>query len=162
MGSNTRRKQTLVKVLIALALVIGGLSYGYIYCIKPVATHKEVVGVFMHEGKRSPEITFEIADTPKLRAHGLMYRKELPKDRGMIFIFEEDAVQSFWMKNTYIPLDILFLTSDYRVIGILEDVPPYSLEPRTIGKSGRFVVELAAGVSREFGITSGSTLQLQP
>jgi len=78
------------------------------------------------------EITFyvEIADTPAKRELGLQYRRELAADRGMIFLFPREAEQTFWMKNTPIPLDMIFIASDFKIVGIAEEAVPFSLDPR--------------------------------
>lgn len=105
-------------------------------------------------------IEFEVANTPELRSKGLMYRRELPESRGMIFIFPRSEPRSFWMHNTYVSLDMLFLSEEARVQGILERVPILNDIPRGIsGLRSKFVVELVAGVSAKYGIKAGDLLQ---
>jgi hypothetical protein len=91
---------------------------------------------------------------------GLMYRKEIDPHRGMIFVFPEEKVQTFWMKNTYIPLDMVFVTKEMKVVGILENVPPLNEEPRTVGKPSLYVLEFGAGVMRKNGVTPGSIVSI--
>jgi hypothetical protein len=69
------------------------------------------------------KIFVEIADSPEERAKGLMYRQELPEDSGMLFIFEQEDLQSFWMKNTLIPLDIIFINKDLTIVDTLPAQP---------------------------------------
>jgi hypothetical protein len=90
-----------------------------------------------------------------------MFRKSLEDLKGMIFIFPEEREHSFWMKNTYIPLDMLFIAKDLTVVGILENVPPLTETLRTVGKPSMYVVELAGGVTRKFGIKVGDRLRVE-
>ncbi len=109
------------------------------------------------------EIAFEveIADTPAKRELGLQYRRELPADRGMIFLFPHEAEQTFWMKNTPIPLDMIFINSDRRIIGIAEQAVPFSLDPRSVGRASRFVLEVNGGLSKRYGIQAGDSVRFQ-
>lgn len=81
---------------------------------------------------------------------GLMFRKEnLASNEGLLFDMGVDKVQSFWMKNTFIPLDVLFLNSKLRVIGFVENTTPHSLDSISIGKKSSFVLEVNAGFVKE-------------
>src|SRR5205823_14752892 len=76
----------------------------------------------------SKAFTLEIADTDASREHGLMQRDSMPDDHGMIFVFDQDAQRSFWMKNTRIPLDIIYIDSAGKVVSIAA-MKPYDLRP---------------------------------
>ena len=97
----------------------------------------------------------EIADNDADRAKGLMYRKELPEGRGMLFDFHSDQEVSFWMQNTYIPLDMIFIRGDGRILRIAENTEP--LSTRIIGSNGpvRGVLEVIGGTARNLGIAPG-------
>ena len=97
----------------------------------------------------------EIADNDADRAKGLMYRKELPEGRGMLFDFHRDQEVSFWMQNTYIPLDMIFIRGDGRILRIEENTEP--LSTRLIPSRGavRAVLEVIGGTSRKLGIAPG-------
>jgi len=97
----------------------------------------------------------EIADNDAERAKGLMYRKELPEGRGMLFDFHRDQEVSFWMQNTYIPLDMIFIRGDGRILRIEENTEP--LSTRLIPSRGavRAVLEVIGGTSRRLGIATG-------
>src|SRR6185295_7795248 len=84
--------------------------------------------------KAGREVAFqvEIADTPAKRSMGLQYRKELGSDRGMIFLFPAESPQAFWMKNTPIPLDMIFIDRERRIVGIVEQTVPFSLDTRSV------------------------------
>ena len=97
----------------------------------------------------------EIVDNDADRAKGLMYRKELPEGRGMLFDFHRYQDVSFWMQNTYIPLDMIFIRGDGRILRIAENTEP--LSTRTISSKGpvRAVLEVIGGTSRKLGIAPG-------
>jgi uncharacterized membrane protein (UPF0127 family) len=99
--------------------------------------------------------TVEVVDNDADRAKGLMYRRELPEGRGMLFDFHRDQEVSFWMQNTYIPLDMIFIRGDGRVLRIEENTEP--LSTRMIPSRGpvRAVLEVIGGTSRKLGIAPG-------
>ncbi len=109
------------------------------------------------------EVAFavEIADTPGKRELGLQYRRELAANRGMIFLFAHEAEQTFWMKNTPIPLDMIFINSDRRIVGIAEQAVPFSLDPRSVGRASQFVLEVNGGLSKRYGIKAGDSVRFQ-
>jgi uncharacterized membrane protein (UPF0127 family) len=97
----------------------------------------------------------EIADNDAERAKGLMYRKELPEGRGMLFDFHRDQEVSFWMQNTYIPLDIIFIRGDGRILRIEENTEPLSTKLIPSRGAVRAVLEVIGGTSRKLGIAPG-------
>ena len=100
--------------------------------------------------------TVEVARTPEEQAQGLMFRETLAPDRGMIFPHDPPRPASFWMKNTLIPLDIVFIRPDRTILRIEANTVPYSLEPVTsLGEPTAAVLELAGGRSAELGIAPG-------
>lgn len=108
--------------------------------------------------------SIEIADTDAARAHGLMERTQMAADHGMLFVFEDDAPRAFWMKNTKIPLDMLFFDAERRLVSVQHDVPPCHADPCPAYPSGapaRYVLELNAGQARKLGATSGDELTIQ-
>ncbi len=108
--------------------------------------------------------TVEIADTDATREHGLMERTEMAKDHGMLFIFDDDAPRAFWMKNTKIPLDMLFFDADRRLVSVQHDVPPCTADPcppYSSGAPARYVLELNAGQSRALGVSPGDVMTIR-
>jgi uncharacterized membrane protein (UPF0127 family) len=99
--------------------------------------------------------TVEIADTDALRARGLMFRQRLPEDRGMLFDFGHPREAAMWMKNTYIPLDMLFIRQDGTIAYIAENTVPKSEDVIGVREPVLAVLELAGGVTRKLGIRSG-------
>src|SRR6185437_1187319 len=99
--------------------------------------------------------TVELAQTPKQMAQGLMYRRSLPADAGMLFEFPSPQIAAFWMKNTLIPLDMLFIAADGRITGIHERAVPLSEEPIVSAGSVVAVLELNGGTAARLGIKPG-------
>lgn len=101
----------------------------------------------------------EIADSQDERAKGLMFRDSLAPDHGMIFVYDSPRPVSFWMKNTLIPLDMLFIAADGRVLRIVEQARPLAETPIPSGDSAQFVLELAGGTARSNGITDDAEMR---
>ena len=106
-------------------------------------------------------LAVEIADTSQLRTRGLMWRSELPDGTGMLFIFPAEVVQSFWMRNTLIPLDMLFIDKRMRVVGVVQWAEPQTLTSRTVGKPSLYVLEVPGGWTSKNGVRAGSTVELE-
>ncbi|MCL2293386.1 MAG: DUF192 domain-containing protein [Spirochaetes bacterium] len=104
-------------------------------------------------------LNVEIAETERARRTGLMHRKTLDWDSGMLFVFETDRRLSFWMKNTYIPLSIAFISSD-GIIREIQDMTPHSLEPVVSRNFVRFALEVNQGYFEASGIRVGDRVTL--
>ena len=101
----------------------------------------------------------EIADEPQERALGLMHREEMPSNSGMLFVYDEPQTASFWMENTLIPLDMIFIASDGIVSRVHHDAVPLDRTPIYGGEDIQFVLEINAGLARSYGISEGSEIQ---
>jgi uncharacterized membrane protein (UPF0127 family) len=99
--------------------------------------------------------TVEIADNDAARAKGLMYRKTLPEGTGMLFDFGREQDVAFWMENTYISLDMIFIRGDGRILRIAENTEPLSTRIIPSGGPVLAVLEVIAGTTRKFGIAAG-------
>ena len=113
------------------------------------------------KGGREVSFQVEVADTPSKRAMGLQYRKELGKDHGMIFLFPAESPQSFWMKNTPIPLDMIFIDRERKIVGIIEQTVPFSLESCSVGVPSQFVLEINGGLAKRHGIQIGDRVRFE-
>ncbi|MRR09627.1 DUF192 domain-containing protein [bacterium] len=103
----------------------------------------------------------EVVDDEPSRAQGLMFRRELPDDEGMLFVFERPQPLSFWMRNTYLPLDIAFLTDELRVLNI-EAMRPLDEGPRYRSRGlARYAVETNQGWFKRNGVKPGDTLSFR-
>ena len=98
----------------------------------------------------------EIARSPQEQAQGLMFRTEMGPDEGMLFPYDPPRVLSFWMKNTVLPLDLVFIGPDYRVINVAADAVPYSEESILSDAPAIATLELNAGRAKELGIVAGA------
>ena len=108
----------------------------------------------------------EVATTPEERARGLMFRDELAADHGMLFIHEREEPQAYWMKNTRIPLDILYFDDARRLVSQQRDVPPCTLgdgcPPYPSDAPARYVLELNAGEAARLGLQDGAEIRFSP
>lgn len=100
----------------------------------------------------------QVADTDARRQTGLMFRKAMPEREGMLFIFQEVRFVSFWMKNTFIPLDLVFIDDDGTVTSIAREATPFSLTPIPSERPSRAVLEINGGASARLGIDVGDHL----
>lgn len=104
-------------------------------------------------------IAVEVADTPEMRATGLMHREEMADDAGMLFDFGQLQPVSMWMKNTLIPLDMLFLREDGTIATIARNARPLDLTPIPSGEAVRYVLELNGGAAVAYGAKVGDRLE---
>jgi uncharacterized membrane protein (UPF0127 family) len=104
-------------------------------------------------------VKVELARTDAERQRGLMFRQKVEDGRGMLFLFEGMQPLKFWMKNTYIPLDMIFIDDKKRVIYIEENAEPLTLSPRGPDQDAMYVLEVAGGWTRNHGIAPGVEAQ---
>jgi hypothetical protein len=110
-------------------------------------------------GERRFKVELAVKDAERQR--GLMYREHLADDDGMLFLFERQQPLAFWMKNTWIPLDMLFITEDLTVLGIVEGAEPLTTSSRRVPGESRFVLELRGGLSSELGLKAGQKVRFE-
>ncbi len=106
-------------------------------------------------------VRVELARTDAERARGLMWRERLAPDAGMLFLFDESAPHGFWMKNTLIPLDMIFIGEDGRIVGIVESATPGSTALREVGAPNRYVLEVNGGWSAARGVRTGDRVRFE-
>lgn len=117
--------------------------------------------VVFTEAAGEPAVDVERAVGPEVRSRGLMYRTHLPEDEGMLFSWETAEPRSFWMRNTCIPLDMLFIDADGVIAGILEEVPTLNEESRRNPCPVPHVLEVNAGYCRRHGIRAGQRIRIE-
>jgi uncharacterized membrane protein (UPF0127 family) len=105
------------------------------------------------------KLMVEVARTTEQRITGLMYRRAMPRNQGMLFTFDTDQVVMMWMKNTYIPLDMIFLDRAGVVTSVVTDAVPFSEAIISSGRISAAVIEVNAGVARELGVTEGAVVR---
>jgi uncharacterized membrane protein (UPF0127 family) len=110
------------------------------------------------------KVTFrvELARTSEEVQRGLMYREHLAPDAGMLFLFERPRVQTFWMKNTLIPLDMIFIGPDRRIVGIVAEAEPQTLTARKVDSPSQYVLEIGGGLAAQLGIRPGQVVEFPP
>lgn len=139
------RKPILLSILFGMLVLVMGMS--------DAPTQPEVcIGSHCFE--------VEIADTKQLREKGLMYVDHLPANAGMLFVFPREGKHSFWMKNTPVSLDIIWINASGRIAHIQHRARPYDITAIMPEKPGKYVLEISGGLSRKFGFKVGQTVRL--
>ncbi|HEY4675500.1 MAG TPA: DUF192 domain-containing protein [Candidatus Bathyarchaeia archaeon] len=138
-------------ILLVLALVIIATAAGAVL----ISSQKE----------RQNKVCFgdncfyvELATTSEERSQGLMFRESLDLNKGMLFVYSEEGMHIFWMKNTSIPLDIIWINANEEVVYISEDNEPYSENLIAPAANAKYVLEINAGLAREMGLNVGDKL----
>ena len=110
------------------------------------------------KGQFSQRIDIEIADDDEQRATGLMFRDKMGENQGMLFIFDSEAPQAFWMHNTVLPLDIIYVNSKMEIVHIAKNAKPYSEKSLPSIKPAQYVIEVNAGYCDKIGIKEGDKI----
>jgi uncharacterized protein len=168
---NKEKKPTMWKRvrIIVFLLLLSAMAFGYFHFFKktPVETDNEKI-VFQKQGeltflnqhnKTLSNLDIEIAATEYTRERGLMARSTMGEHQGMLFRFDAPSVQSFWMKNTILPLDIVFVNENDQVIHIGYNAVPFSEALISSEKPAMYVVEVNAGYCKKFNIEVGDKIQ---
>ncbi len=112
--------------------------------------------VLRPDGAAPVRVRVRVARTEEQRRRGLMYVQNLPVDEGMLFVFPEDDILQFWMRNTLIPLDMIFIRADLTVAGVVANAEPLTLANRSVGKPSRYVLEVNGGMAKKWGVVAGT------
>jgi uncharacterized protein len=124
-----------------------------------VSTAAAAEPIVIHSGGSAYKFEVEVVATPETRAQGLMYRKALAANAGMLFIYPDEKPVSFWMKNTLIPLDMLFLKSDGQIAHIAHNAVPLDETPIDSGAAVKAVLEVKGGTAAALGIKEGDRVE---
>ncbi len=119
-----------------------------------------VASFFDEDGQELATFYLELAITLKEQSRGLMHRPEMLDEWGMLFVYAHDQNLSFWMKDTLIPLDMIFINDAGMVVGVVEEAEPETTTSRTVGEPARYVFEINGGLAREKGLERGVTMSL--
>lgn len=138
---------------VLVALILGLVALGPASAQNEVVFDRSTLKIETTNGVHSFDV--EIATNDEQRARGLMFRNEMAPDAGMLFLYRRDRVLTMWMANTYIPLDMLFIGGDGRIVRIAENTIPLSRTTVSSRKRARAVLELNAGTARRLGINAG-------
>lgn len=147
-------------LLLGLCLLVAALAAGAQERVggEPMMLPVDPVPLVAETAWGERRFSIEVARTPAEQARGLMFRREMPVDRGMLFVLEQTRPASFWMRNTPMPLDLLFIGEDGRLRAILHG-EPFSEASISPGAPVRFVLELKAGTAQIAGIATGDRLR---
>ena len=113
----------------------------------------------LRQGETTLRFRVEVADDAAERSRGLMYREQLPRFGGMLFVYDAPEPVAFWMKNTLIPLDMLFFDASGRLAAVHENAVPGDLTPIPGGDAIQYVLEINGGAARRLGIVPGAELR---
>jgi len=163
---------TLLKYLIAIGLFLIFFSCNktkkakpnldippkYVQKAEPVFKHQADLWFLAANTDTLKQIKIELADNDKEREQGLMFRRSMKPDEGMLFVFDEERRQSFWMRETHIPLDIIFVNANKEIVHIAKNCTPYSLESIPSMEYAKYVVEVNAGFCNKFDIKLGNII----
>jgi uncharacterized protein len=164
----------IVAIILVIVLLFGGLISTGILNFSKNSTQSDVANStdnstvaeppFKKEGeltflKNQEKLTIEIADNELETTQGLMYRRTMPDSCGMVFIFPDSQPRNFWMKNTYLPLDILFLDESKKIVTIQANRTPFSEEQIPSFENAKYVLEVNAGYCKRKGIEKGDIVK---
>lgn len=170
-------------ILIAVILIVAGYFAYTTFIAKDETVNKNVVvdpkeriknirePQFKKEGELEfikkenkqeiKKIDIELAENDEERMQGLMYRRSMDDTKGMLFIFDQEENQSFWMKNTVIPLDILYVNSKMEIVKIFKNTIPFSEKSLPSEKPAKYVVEVNGGYCDKYGIKEGDIIRFE-
>ena len=151
-------RSLLLALLLALSAAVGQAGQAR-ETILDLATYPKGDVVVESAGGGRHAFRVWVADTDERQRQGLMYVRDLPADQGMLFVNRPPRPASFWMKNTYIPLDLLFIDATGKVLQIFERATPLSLEPMAVDAPVRAVLEVKGGESARRGIRVGDRVR---
>ncbi len=162
MRENNRQKKFLligiIFIIVSISIFIGHLNDSINPAVPEIIQNQQKKVVSINE----TDFNLTIADDYEEWSRGLMYIKELPDYGGMLFTYPDEEERTFWMKNTYIPLDIIFINSEQKIIKIHSNVPPLDTShtyPSVY--PAMYVIEINGGLASQLGIKEGDTLKIQ-
>jgi len=158
--------------LFRIGLLVMSLGFGFTSCdnsteteesmeTDPIVFNKEAEVYLIHSnGDTLRKIDVELAESDYEKQTGLMYRESLGSDQGMLFVYDSERVRNFYMKNTYISLDIIYYDTDSTLVSIQKNATPRDEMNLPSDGPAQFVLEINAGLADEWGITSESTFSV--
>jgi len=157
MLNTTGKIRSGLRILAAALLMIPGAACGQddTSAAADDGLVREPLNITQADGTTQHDFMVELALTPAQQSQGLMFREDMAADHGMLFVFSDVRPHSFWMKNTLIPLDIIFIRADATIAHIAERTIPLSETPIPSGEPVRSVLELNGGATERLGIKVG-------
>jgi len=144
---------------ILCGLVIVAVAVVFVLAIGNMPSQKNVSVEFPNSGV---SLTAEVADTPYMLGRGLMFRQKMFLDSGMLFVFPQPQELKFWMKNTLMPLDMIFISENFTIVNIVEDAKPCTTKCEIYSSllPAKYTVETNAGFVRDNGIKVGDSVKI--
>jgi uncharacterized membrane protein (UPF0127 family) len=159
-----RKRLGIIMLLLAVPIIAG-----LIFLAMPKSPDKPSGPTFTKHGtlsfidKESSQpiktIDIEVKKDNYERAEGMMWRKSMEDTQGMLFIMDREEPQTFWMRNTYIPLDIIFVDANKTILNIRENAPPQTLDPQASIGNALYVVEVNGGYCAKYGVEAGDQIE---
>lgn len=146
----TEKSKSFLKLAFLFALAFSYVGYQHFFAAEPKPDGLVEVVLTSPTGEMI-SVKSEMATDDASRARGLMYRRDLAINEGMLFLWKEADKRSFWMKNTYIPLDMIFINGT-NVVGVVQNAEPHTLTPRTVDAKANAVLEVNAGFAKMYNI----------
>lgn len=160
----------MARIFRPLYLILLVALFGWTCADRPKSQDRPIASMFQHDGTLTflrgdstvlATINIEIAESPQRRETGMMGRPTLDENNGMLFIFEEDQELAFWMMNTLVSLDMVFVNSRMEIVTIQAKATPFSTESYRASKPGMYVVEVNAGFCEQHGIQEGDMIRFE-
>ncbi len=129
---------------------------------EPVFVKEGILQIFREDTSQVlASIDIEIAESRAEMSRGLMYRKRMADTQGMLFAFDQDAPRAFWMRNTYLSLDILYINSDRKIVSIYKRLVPLSDQSLPSKRPAQYVLEVVAGFCEKYGVKPGDSIRFE-
>jgi uncharacterized protein len=155
LGVNEKRKKQQRLEIIFLIIAILVIFAGVLFAQRYVSTKSKMPVSFI-TSKINSNFLLDVVSTPEERAKGLMYITYLPENEGMLFVFPKSEKQTFWMKNTPLPLDLIFIDDKFNVVGIVDNATPFSEKRLSVDEKSKYIIEINGGLASKKGIEKGS------
>lgn len=153
------RAVTRAAAAVALAVLLGSACKSNGQRAGSTSAPSAAASATIDAGERKLTFRVELAITPQEQERGLMYRKSLDAGAGMLFVSETERPHVFWMKNTLIPLDMIFIGANRRIVGIVQNAEPQTLTSRQVDGPSQYVLEIGGGLSASLGIRPGQLVE---
>ena len=151
--------------IIRLICLPAALTVVWLGCTSTTVCREEPAGppeaVMTGRDGKPFRVRVEVVTRPEEQARGLMHRQHLDADSGMLFVYTAEDRRYFWMKNTYIPLDMVFIGANRRIVGIVRNAEPLTAVRREVDAPSQYVLEVNAGFTQRHGIRAGSPVRLE-
>jgi uncharacterized membrane protein (UPF0127 family) len=161
-----KKFKVILIILVSLLVILSAFFFAFIF-FQPKAAAKQAVAIstkIYFSSQPSFIINAELAKTKIEWERGLMYRTSMAKNSGMLFVFPDESLQSFWMKNTKIPLDMLFISASGKIVDIKNNFLPCltdTCSSYTSSAPAQYVLEINGGLAKKEGIKIGDSLRIK-